>query len=85
MVADAGHMVNDAAALTLAAGAGWLARRPVSSRHSYGLGRTEFLAALVNSAALLALVAWLIFSAIERLQIPTRVQGEAVFVTAGIP
>jgi cobalt-zinc-cadmium efflux system protein len=57
MVADAGHMVNDAAALTLAAGAGWLARRPASSRHSYGLGRTEFLAALVNSAALLALVA----------------------------
>jgi len=84
LVADAGHMVNDAAALALAAGAAWLARRPASARHSYGLGRAEFLAAFINSAALLALIAWLIFSAIERLQTPQPVQGEAVFVTAAI-
>ena len=57
LVADAGHMVNDAAALALAAGAAWLARRPTSLRHSYGLGRAEFLAALINSIGLLALVA----------------------------
>lgn len=84
LVADAGHMLNDAAALALAAGAAWLARRPASARHSYGLGRAEFLAAFINSAALLALIAWLIFSAIERLQTPQPVQGEAVFVTAAI-
>ncbi|MBL8258896.1 MAG: cation transporter, partial [Candidatus Competibacteraceae bacterium] len=36
LVADAGHMVNDAAALGLAAVATWLARRPASARHSYG-------------------------------------------------
>lgn len=84
LVADAGHMVNDAAALALAAGAAWLARRPASARHSYGLGRAEFLAAFINSAALLALIAWLIYSAIERLQTPQPVQGEAVFVTAAI-
>lgn len=84
LVADAGHMVNDAAALALAAGAAWLARRPASARHSYGLGRAEFLAALINSAALLVLVAWLTSSAIERLQTPRAVQGEAVFVTAAI-
>ena len=84
LVADAGHMLNDAAALALAAGAAWLARRPASARHSYGLGRAEFLAAFINSAALLALIAWLIYSAIERLQTPQPVQGEAVFVTAAI-
>lgn len=84
LVADAGHMVNDAAALALAAGAAWLARRPASARHSYGFGRAEFLAALTNSAALLALVAWLVVSAIERLQTPRPVLGEAVFVTAAI-
>jgi cobalt-zinc-cadmium efflux system protein len=70
--------------LALAAGAAWLARRPASARHSYGLGRAEFLAAFINSAALLALIAWLIYSAIERLQTSQPVQGEAVFVTAAI-
>lgn len=52
LVADAGHMVNDAAALALAAGAAWLARRQTSPRHSYGLGRAEFIAALINSLGL---------------------------------
>ena len=84
LVADAGHMVNDAVALALAAGATWLARRPPSPRHSYGLGRAEFLAALLNSLSLLALVAWLTISAVERLQTPVPVQGEAVSITAAI-
>lgn len=84
LVADAGHMVNDAAALGLAAGAAWLARRPPSPRHSYGLGRAEFIAALINSLGLLALVAWLTVSAVERLQEPQAVQGEVVSITAAI-
>jgi cobalt-zinc-cadmium efflux system protein len=84
LVADAGHMVNDAAALALAAGAAWLAQRPPSPRHSYGLGRAEFVAALINSLGLLALVAWLTISAVERLQAPQPVQGEAVSITAAI-
>jgi len=84
LVADAGHMVNDAAALALAAGAAWLARRPTSPRHSYGLGRAEFIAALINSLGLLVLVAWLTVSAVERLQTPQPVMGEAVSITAAI-
>ena len=54
LVADTGHMVNDAAALALAAGASWLTKRSPTLRHSYGLGRAEFLAALINSLGLLA-------------------------------
>lgn len=84
LVADAGHMVNDAAALALAAGAAWLARRPPSLRHSYGLGRAEFIAALINSLGLLLLVTWLTVSAVERLQVPHPVSGEAVSLTAAI-
>ncbi len=84
LVADAGHMVNDAAALALAAGAAWLARRPPSLRHSYGLGRAEFIAALINSLGLLALVVWLVVTAIARLQTPQAVMGEAVSITAAI-
>jgi cobalt-zinc-cadmium efflux system protein len=82
LVADAGHMVNDAAALTLAAIAAWLARRPASARHSYGFGRAEFLAALVNSLALLILVAWIAVSAVQRLHNPQPVIGEAVSLAA---
>lgn len=84
LVADAGHMINDAAALTLAAAAAWLARRSASARHSYGFGRAEFLAALVNSLGLLILVAWIAVSAVQRLHDPQPVIGEAVSLAAGI-
>lgn len=82
LVADAGHMINDAAALALAAVAAWLAGRPASTRHSYGFGRAEFLAALANSLALLALVAWIAVSAVDRLRDPQPVAGEAVSLAA---
>lgn len=84
LVADAGHMVNDAGALVIAAAASWVGRRPVSRLHSYGLGRAEFLAALVNSLGLLALVVWISVSAVQRWQVPQPVQGEAVSLTAAL-
>ena len=84
LAADAGHMVNDAAALALAAIAAWLASRPASAWHSYGFGRAEFLAALINSLALLILVAWIAVSAVQRLHQPQPVMGEAVSVAAAI-
>lgn len=84
LVADAGHMVNDAGALVIAAAASWVGRRPVSQLHSYGLGRAEFLAALINSLGLLVLVAWVSVSAVQRWQIPQAVQGEAVSLTAAL-
>ncbi len=84
LVADAGHMVNDAGALVIAAAAAWVALRPVSRLHSYGLGRAEFIAALVNSLGLLVLVVWLSVSAVQRLQTPQAVQGVAVSLTAAL-
>lgn len=84
LVADAGHMVSDAGALAIAAVAGWIALRPASHLHTYGLGRAEFLAALVNCVGLLALVVWLAVSAVGRLQAPQAVQGEAVSLTAAL-
>jgi cobalt-zinc-cadmium efflux system protein len=84
LVADAGHMVNDAAALALAAVAAWLAGRTATARHSYGLGRAEFIAALINSLGLLILVAWIAVSAVRRLHQPQPVMGEAVSVAAAI-
>lgn len=84
LVADAGHMVNDAGALVIAAAASWVSRRPVSQLHSYGLGRAEFLAALINSLGLLVLVTWISVSAVQRWQVPQAVQGEAVSLTAAL-
>ncbi len=82
LLSDAGHMVTDSAALGLAALAAHLARRPPSSRHTYGLVRLEILAALVNSLAMLALIGFITYEAIQRLQDPPQVKGGAVMVVA---
>ena len=81
LLSDAGHMVTDGAALGLGALAAWIARRPPSQKHSYGLGRAEIVAALGNAAAMLAIVAVLAYEAIVRLGQPAQVNGE---VAAGV-
>jgi cobalt-zinc-cadmium efflux system protein len=75
LLSDAGHMLTDGAALGLGAIAAWMARRPPSERHSYGLGRAEIVAALVNAGAMLAIVLGLGYEAIVRLGNPTAVLG----------
>src|SRR3954462_15151113 len=55
LLSDAGHMLTGGAALGLAALAAWMARRPPSARHSYGLGRAEVVAALVNGVTMLVI------------------------------
>ena len=82
LLSDAGHMVTDGAALALGALAAWVARRPPSARHSYGLGRAEIFAALVNAAAMLVIVALLGYEAIARLQEPATVKGGAAAAIA---
>lgn len=84
LLSDAGHMVTDATALGLALIAQMIARRPPSAHHSFGFGRAEALAAFINSLAMLAIVAWISFHAIERFLQPQAVKGETVFVVAAI-
>ena len=84
LLSDAGHMLTDSMALGLAGMAAWLARRPPSGRHSYGLVRLEILAALINSLIMLALIAYIVFEAVRRLSAPQPVMGEAVAVVAVI-
>jgi cobalt-zinc-cadmium efflux system protein len=84
LISDAGHMLTDSSALALAAMAAWLARRPPSARHTYGLVRLEVLAALFNGVLMLALIAWIAFEAVQRLAAPQAVQGEMVMVVAAI-
>jgi cobalt-zinc-cadmium efflux system protein len=84
LISDAGHMLTDAAALGLALMAQLIARRPPSSRHSFGFVRAEALAAFVNSLAMLLLVCWIVYEAAHRLLHPHSVAGSTVFIVAGI-
>lgn len=84
LLADAGHMATDSAALVFALAANWIARRPVSERHSFGLARTEVIAAFVNAIAMLAVVAWLFIEGVGRILQPEAVRGGMVFAVAGV-
>lgn len=78
LMSDAAHMLTDSSALALAAAAAWLARRPPSMRHSYGLARAEVLAALANSLLMLVLIGFIAREAIERIGEPRDIAGGAV-------
>jgi len=82
LLADAGHMVTDGAALGLALLASWIAARPPSARHSYGMGRVELLAALINALSMLAVVFGIGMEAWSRFQSPQPIQGALVSAVA---
>jgi cobalt-zinc-cadmium efflux system protein len=78
LLSDAGHMFTDTASLGLALLAHWVARRPPSSRATYGYARAEVIAAFVNALALLALVVFIVIEAVQRLLVPQPVSGGMV-------
>ncbi len=84
LMADAAHMLTDSSALGLAAAAAWLARRPPSMRHSYGLVRSEILAALFNSLLMLVLLGFIVHEAIGRIGTPRDITGSTVIAVAVI-
>ena len=84
LLADAAHMVTDSSALGLAAAAAWLARRPPSMRHSYGLVRAEVMAALFNSLLMLVLIGFIVREALERVGAPRDIAGGTVIGVAVI-
>ena len=82
LLADAGHMLTDAAALGAALVASRLASRPASGPWTFGLGRAEILAAQANGIALLLVGIWIVYGAIRRLVSPPDVHGGIVLVVA---
>src|SRR5260370_41978981 len=75
LLADAGHLLTDAAALAAAVVASRLASRPARGPWTFGLGRTEILAAQANGLSLLLLGIWIVYSAVRRLVSPPRLPG----------
>src|SRR3954462_14814499 len=77
-------MLTDGAGPGLRAPAAGMGGRPPSQRHSYGLGRAEVVAALVNAAAMLVIVVALAYEAFVRLKAPTPVNGAAAAAIAAV-
>lgn len=82
LIADAGHMLTDVAALTLTLGAIWFGARPATAKKTFGYYRLEILAAFVNGIALVLLSIWVIYEAIERWQAPPPIDGMNLTVIA---
>jgi len=82
LLADAGHMLSDAAALGLALFAIWFARRPPTPQHTYGYYRAEILAALINAATLVAVALYIFVAAIRRFASPPEVEGGLMLLIA---
>ena len=84
LIADAGHMLTDVAAMMLTLGAIWFGSRAATSRKTYGYYRLEILAAFVNGIALVLLSIWIGYEAFTRWQAPPEVAGaEMSLIAAG--
>ena len=75
LLADAGHMLTDVAALSLTLAAIWFASRPATEKKTYGYYRLEILAAFVNGIALVLISLWVLYEAYERWNAPPEVKG----------
>src|SRR6185295_7288483 len=84
LLADAGHMLTDFAALSLAWLGFRLARRPADWRRTYGFDRFAVLVAFVNGIALFAIAAWIVTEAVQRLNAPVTVLGAPMLSIAAV-
>ena len=84
LLADAGHMLTDVAALGLSLFVAWFSRRPETDRRTYGYLRLEILAAFINGATLLLLSAWILVEAVLRFRSPEPISGGLMLLVAVI-
>lgn len=84
LAADAGHMLTDVGGLALALFAVWIAARPPTPAKTFGYYRVEILAALVNALVLLAVAAWILVEAYQRILAPPEVLGGPMMVIAAL-
>jgi cobalt-zinc-cadmium efflux system protein len=82
LLADAGHMFSDVAAIGLSLLAMHAARRPAGGTHTYGYRRAEILAALANGATLVAIAVYTVIEASRRFGAPSEVNGALMLAVA---
>jgi cobalt-zinc-cadmium efflux system protein len=84
LLADAGHMLSDVAALVFALLAIWFASRKANPVKSYGYYRSEILAGLINGVILTGVSLGILWEAYRRFNSPPEVLGTPVLVVAVI-
>jgi cobalt-zinc-cadmium efflux system protein len=84
LLADAGHMTSDVAALGLSMFAARIAQRPANAQMSYGYGRAKVLAAQMNGLMLWFLAGWIVWEAVARFNHPPLVEGQIVLWIAAV-
>jgi cobalt-zinc-cadmium efflux system protein len=82
LLADAGHMLTDAAALFVALVAVRFAQRKPNARHTFGYLRLTTLAAFVNALTLMLITAFIFWEAIQRFYDPQPVAGVPMLLVA---
>ena len=84
LLADAGHMLTDFAALMMAWGAFTITKRPSDWKHTFGYDRVSILVAFVNGLTLFLVAAWIVWEAIQRFQSPSAIlAGPMLWVAIG--
>ncbi|MBJ7354248.1 MAG: cation transporter [Thermoleophilaceae bacterium] len=84
LLADAGHVLSDVLAIALGIAAAKVAARPASGRGTFGLGRVEILAALINGLALVGVSIYIAIEAFGRFSDPPDIDGMGVFLFGGL-
>src|SRR5881398_3473934 len=82
LLADAGHLLTDAAALAFALVASAMAARPAAGRWTFGYSRLEILSAQANGITLGLIALWIVWSAVHRLVDPRDVRGGLMLAVA---
>lgn len=84
LIADALHNFSDMASLVIAFLAQKIARRPADARMTFGYGRIEIVAALINYTTLIIIGFYLIYEGGMRIIDPPEVKGWWVVWLGGI-
>ena len=84
LLADAGHMLTDAGALSASLWAASLATRPATGKWTFGLVRAEILSAALNGVTLLVVAGVVLVESISRLLHPLAVHGAVVVAVASV-
>ena len=84
LIADALHNFSDMASLVIAFAARKIARRPADERMTFGYGRVEIVAALINYTPLIVIGFYLIYEGGMRMIDPPEVMGWTVVILGGI-
>jgi cobalt-zinc-cadmium efflux system protein len=84
LLSDAGHMLTDAMALTLALLATIFAARPATKERTYGFYRLEILSALFNGSVLTLLSLYIFYEAVQRFLQPVPVRSDILLMVATV-